>query len=79
MNLDGLSGDEMISEKDLREAIRILEEIESKPPEISHVFFTGGTGIPDEMAIEYWKDSNVIVVTRDGTQYQYGKILKENK
>lgn len=36
-------------------------------------FYTGGTGIPDELAVDYWKDSDVVVVTRDGTEWLRGK------
>ena len=39
-------------------------------------FWTGGTGIPDEIAIKYWKDTNVIVVTRDGKEWLHGKPMK---
>ena len=40
-------------------------------------FWTAGTGIPDEMAIEYWKDTNIIVVARDGKEYYHGKLLED--
>lgn len=40
-------------------------------------FFTGGTGIPDQIAIDYWADTSIIVVTRDGKEYQYGKLLED--
>ena len=38
-------------------------------------FFTGGTGLPDQMVVKYWADSSIIVVTRDGQEYQYGKLI----
>ena len=36
-------------------------------------FWTGGTGISDEIAIKYWKDTDVIVVTRDGKEWLRGE------
>lgn len=58
------------------EAAVKLREIDSKPPNTQKYFFTGGTGIPDEMAIEFWKDTNVIVVDRSKQFWQYGKRLE---
>lgn len=65
----------MISEEDIKKAAETLRNIPfySGPP----MFFTGGTGIPCQMVIDYFKDTNIIVITRDGTKYQYGKKMEE--
>lgn len=37
-------------------------------------FFAGGTGIPDDMAVDFFKDNpSIIVVTRDGRKWRNGK------
>lgn len=42
-------------------------------------FWTGGTGISDEIAISYWKDTDVIVVARDGKEWLRGEPYNESK
>lgn len=37
------------------------------------VFYTAGTGIPDEVAIEYFKDTNVLVVDRNFNEWFRGE------
>lgn len=41
--------------------------------------FTHGTGLPDELCIERFKDTDVIVITRDGRRWQRGVEIKEEK
>ena len=36
-------------------------------------FYTSGTGIPDDYAISYFSKTNIIVITRSGKEYLYGK------
>ena len=43
------------------------------------IFYTAGTGIPDELAVEYYKDTNQYVITRDGTIWYRGQKIKEKK
>lgn len=38
-------------------------------------FITGGSGVPDETCIEFFKDTDVIVITRDGKRYFRGTRL----
>lgn len=65
-----------ITVNDIEEAAKRFADPyrEYKPP----YFFTSGTGIPDNVAIEYYKRSDVIVVTRNGEEYQYGERMADN-
>lgn len=67
----------MVKPSDVQEIIKALDKLISREPDYLLCFYTGGTGIPDETAIDFWKDSNVVVVARDGTRYQYGKKMEE--
>jgi hypothetical protein len=58
------------------ECIRLFEASMQAPPSEQLRFFVAGTGLHDSMAIEYWKNTEVIVVTRDGKEYQRGKRIK---
>ena len=40
-------------------------------------FITGGSGVPDETCIEFFKDTDVIVIARDGKRYLHGVEIKE--
>jgi hypothetical protein len=61
-----------------QDIIDAVNKLRDWPPHTGpYHFWTAGTGIPDEMAIEYWKDTNIIVVTRDGKKYQRGKLLED--
>lgn len=41
-------------------------------------FYTQGTGIPDEVAVDYWRmNSRVVVVTRDFAYHYNGKKYKD--
>lgn len=64
----------MITEDDIKKAAEILRNapVYTGPP----MFFAGRSERLCQMAVEYWKDSNVIVVAYDGTQYQYGKKME---
>ena len=42
-------------------------------------FFCGGTGFPDDVCLDYWKDTNVIVVTRDGKRYYRGELMEDDR
>ena len=71
--------DEQMDNVDFVEAMyRARDELRNQQPPKNLYFFTGGTGFPDDVCVEYFKQSNVIVVTRDGKQYCKGKLLEEN-
>ena len=58
------------------DAIEKLRE----PPEYPRYwyFFTAGTGLPDDLAVDYFKDNgDVLVFTRDGNVYQKGERYLE--
>ncbi len=40
-------------------------------------FWSGGTGVPDDVAVEYFKGTGIIVITRDGTKWLNGEKLKD--
>lgn len=65
---------------DLKEAIdRAVYNIRNKQQPDHLYFFTGGTGLPDDVCVEYFKETkSVIVVTRDNKQYCAGKLLEES-
>lgn len=41
-----------------------------------YIFHSGGTGLSDEYWIEYWKESDVIVITRDFKRYLKGRKVE---
>lgn len=57
--------------EDIERAAKVFENPYLKY--MPRYFITKGTGIPDDVAIEYYKSSDVIVVTRNGEEYQYGE------
>ena len=61
---------------DIERSAKVFENPyrEYRPP----YFITKGTGVPDDAAIDFFKDSDVIVVTRNGNEYQYGKRRADN-
>lgn len=40
-------------------------------------FYTSGCGLPDEVCIDYWKGTGIIVVDRTGQQWLNGEKLEE--
>lgn len=70
----------MIKRDDILKAIDELVEINnayrnSKYDEHGALkFYTAGTGIPDSLAIDFFRNSNVVVITRDGAEYLHGEI-----
>lgn len=48
--------------------------LDSAPPNRLY-FFTSGTGIPDAVAIEYWKDSGVVVVDTNWQKWLRGEKI----
>lgn len=67
----------IITMEEFRKAAELLGERYDDPFPIDRVFITGGTVVPDDAAVEYFKDTSVIVITRDGSKYQYGKKMEE--
>ena len=51
--------------------------LNSNPTCTPPIFYTAGTGISDELAVEYYKHTNQYIMTRDGTLWQRGKIVEE--
>ena len=51
----------------------------AKPKKLPRMFITAGTGIPDAMAVQCFKefDPELIVVTRDGQKWKGGEIIEE--
>ena len=69
----------IITMEEIRKAAELLKERYDNPFPIDRVFITGGTGVPDSVAVEYFKDTSVIVITRDWSKYQYGKKMEESE
>ena len=40
-------------------------------------FYCGGSGFADDICVEFFKDTGVIVVTRDGKRWLRGKIMED--
>lgn len=60
-----------------RDIIGAIEKLRDFPPRTGPLkYFTGGSGIPDKYAIDYYKDTDIIVVDRNFQEWQYGKPLK---
>ena len=57
----------------------IIETIEKfrnyRPKDMRTRVFTSGTGIPDNIVIDAYKDTGIIVVTRDGCEYLNGEKI----
>ena len=62
-----------ITIEDFQKAIDEFENADIQPGPL--VVYTYGTGIPDQVMIDYFKDINIIVQARDGTRWQYGKQI----
>lgn len=61
------------SDKNLWEELsKAIERFLNEQPPSELTLFTSGTGIPDEMWIEYYKDTNIPVITRDGSTWRRG-------
>lgn len=69
----------IITMEEFQKAVESLEELYNNPFPIDRIFITGGTVVPDDAAVEYFKDTSVIVITRDGSRYQYGKKMEESE
>ena len=57
----------------------ILEAVETlrKFPRVGPLtVYTVSLGFPDELVIELFKDTNFIVVDRNGKEWQYGEPLR---
>lgn len=64
----------MISIEEIKKAAERLKNIPiyTGPP----MFFVGRNEKLRQIAVDFWKDSNIIVVTEDGTKYQRGKKME---
>lgn len=69
----------IITMEEFQKAVESLEELYNNPFPIDRIFITGGTVVPDDAAVEYFKDTSVIVITRDWSKYQYGKKMEESE
>lgn len=63
----------MINQEDVSKMIAAM----MTPTNLNPVFFSAGTGIPDEMAVKYFEDTDVKVITRDGTEWKNGKRIEK--
>ena len=60
---------------DLVETSRRLMEHSTYASSEPLYFYVGGTGMADESAIDAWKNTEIIVVTRDGQKWLRGKRI----
>lgn len=58
---------------DIEEAIEQL--LKYQPPK-EFTLFTSGTGIPDEIWIEHYKDTDIPIITRDGSTWRKGERIE---
>ena len=66
--------DKIISADDIVNTIKQLIEFTPTGP---FKIYTSGTGIPDQLWIDFYKDINQIIVARDGTEWLRGERLNE--
>lgn len=67
-----MASENNITLQDIYDAIEKLKE--DPTPQRYLYYFTGGTGVPDEVAVDFFKDNGgVIVFTRDGNVYRKGE------
>lgn len=66
-----------LTKEAINSAILELRERNFEPEPLT--FYCGGTGVTDEDAIEFWKTTNVIVVTRDGRRYCAGNLMEDDR
>ena len=55
---------------------KAIEHLLNHQPPKEFVLYTSGTGIPDETWIEYYKDTNVPIITRDGMMWRKGERVE---
>ena len=53
--------------------------LNSRPTSIPPIFYTAGTGLTDEFAVEWFKDTNQLVMTRDGTLWKRGEKINDDE
>lgn len=63
--------DDLISIDDLLQTVEAFKNCCPKDGLLR--FYTSGTGVPDSLAINFYCGTNIIVVTRDGTEYLKGE------
>lgn len=57
----------------------VNELMEYSPKSNEFVFMTAGTGIPDEFAVDFYKDTNQLAMTRDGRMWRRGEIVDDSR
>lgn len=61
-----------ITLKDIYDALEKLKEVPSAKRYF--YYFTSGTGLPDDLVVDFFKDNgSVLVFTRDGNVYRKGE------
>lgn len=60
----------------IKKAVNDIREAEFDEPS-RRTFFCGGSGFADDICVEFFKDTGVIVVTRDGKRWLRGKIMED--
>lgn len=65
-----------MSTEELLKAVEAFINYQSKDSSLR--FYTSGTGIPDKYAVDYFRKTNVIVITRDGREYLKGNLKNDS-
>ena len=58
------------------EIAQCIDHLLNMQPPKEFTLFTSGTGIPDETWIEYYKDTNIPIIARDGSMWRKGERVK---
>ena len=69
-----MENDKTIYVGDILNAIKRLADW----PHTTYPFkiYTSGTGIPDQIWIDFYKDTNQIIIARDGTEWRRGEKIE---
>ena len=62
--------------EELQKAIKLLEEIDSKPPP-EPVILAVATFFPDEEVVKAFAHTSHLIITRDGSKWRHGVRVDE--
>lgn len=58
------------------EIAQCIDRLLNMQPPKEFMLYTSGTGIPDETWIEFYKDTDIPIIARDGSMWRKGERVK---
>lgn len=60
----------------INEILKAAERLLNDQSPHEYMIFTAGTGIPDEVWLHHYKDTNILIITRDGSMWRRGERVE---